>query len=186
MGGLHKSDQPLDEIGNIAEGPRLTTVSIHSERLPPQRTDDEVAHHSAVIRVHARSVGVEQSGYLDRQIVLASIIEEERLCGPLAFVVTRARSDRIHIAPVVLPLRVHGRVAVHLRGRRQEDASTCALGETQHVDRAVDCRLGRLHRVPLIVDGARWAGQVVDLIDFHIEGERDVVALQFESRVVQQ
>jgi hypothetical protein len=58
-----------------------------------------------------------------------------------------------------------------------------ALGETQHVDRAMDTGLGGLHRVVLVVDGARGASQVVDLVDFHIKRERHVVADDLEARI---
>jgi hypothetical protein len=40
--------------------------------------------------------------------------------------------------------------------------------------------LGRLHRIVLIVHGARGTGEVVDLIDLDIERERDVMSDQLE------
>jgi len=41
-------------------------------------------------------------------------------------------------------------------------------------------RLGGLHGVMLVMNWARWAGKVVDLIHFHIEREGDIVSHQFE------
>src|SRR5262245_57681926 len=44
----------------------------------------------------------------------------------------------------------------------------------------------RLHRVMLIVDGRRWACQVIDLVYFHIERERNVMPDHFEVLMVEQ
>ena len=43
-----------------------------------------------------------------------------------------------------------------------------------------------LDRVVLIVDRRRGAGEIVDLVDLHIERKRHVVAHQLEMRVVEQ
>src|SRR5678816_2553298 len=47
-------------------------------------------------------------------------------------------------------------------------------------------RLGRLHRVELIVDRACRAGEIEDLVDLDIQGERNVVPDQLEALVAQQ
>ena len=75
------------------------------------------------------------------------------------------------------------RIAVHLAGRCLEDAATQPLGEPKHVDRAVDGRLGRLHRVVLVVDRRRGTGEVVDLVDFDMQRKRHVVADELEPRI---
>ena len=85
-----------------------------------------------------------------------------------------------------LGLRVDLRVAVDLAGRRLEDAAAQPLGEPQHVDRAVDRGLGRLHRVVLVVDRRRRTGEVVDLVDLDEQRERHVVPDELEARVVVQ
>ena len=66
------------------------------------------------LRVHARAVGVEDARDLDLELVLAMIVEEQRLGAALALVVAGARTDRIDVAPVVLGLRVHRGIAVDL------------------------------------------------------------------------
>ncbi len=45
---------------------------------------------------------------------------------------------------------------------------------------------GRLHRVKLVVDRRRWAGQVVDLVDLDIKRERYIVPKDFETRMADQ
>jgi hypothetical protein len=64
--------------------------------------------------VHARTVGIEDAGDLDLKVVLAVIVEEQRLGGALAFVVAGTQTARIDVAPVFLGLRMDGRVAVDL------------------------------------------------------------------------
>ena len=61
-----------------------------------------------------------------------------------------------------------------------------ALGKAQHVDRAMDRCLRRLHRIVLVVDRAGGAGEVPDLIDFHKQRQRHVMAQELEFRVAVQ
>ena len=105
--------------------------------------------------MHARAIGVEDPRHLDAQLVLAVIVEEQRLGAALAFVVAGARADRIDVAPVVLGLRMDMGVAIDLAGRGLEDLRLHPLGQAQHVDGAMDAGLGRLHRIVLVVDRAR-------------------------------
>ena len=79
-----------------------------------------------------------------------------------------------------------GRVAVHLGGGGLEDAHLEALGEPEHVDRAVHARLRRLHRVELVMDRGGGARQVVDPVHLDVERPGDVVAHELELRVAQQ
>src|SRR5262245_55749633 len=70
-----------------------------------------------VVRVHARAVGIEDSGDLDLQPVLAPIIEEQGLGATLAFVIARARAYRVDVPPIIFSLRVDAGIAVDLRRR---------------------------------------------------------------------
>ena len=118
---VHQAQQALDQVVDIAEGARLRAVAVDRDGLALQRLDDEVRHDAAVVGVHARAVGVEDARHLDAQLVLAVVVEEQRLGAALALVVAGARADRIDVAPVVLGLRVDRRVAVDLGGRGLED-----------------------------------------------------------------
>jgi len=93
-----------------------------------QRLHDEVGDHAAVVRVHARAIGVEDSRDLDAHPVLAVVVEEERLGAALALVVAGAGADGVHATPVTFHLRVDFRVAVHLAGRGLEDLRLHSLG----------------------------------------------------------
>jgi hypothetical protein len=78
------------------------------------------------------------------------------------------------------------RIAVHLAGRGLQDPRLQALGQPEHVDRAVHAGLGRLHRIELVVDRRRGAGEVVDPVDLHVQREGDVMPHQFEVGIAQQ
>src|SRR5205085_11015047 len=110
--------EPFDGVVDVAEAARLLAVAVDGERVAAQRLDDEVAHHPAVTRRQARAVAVEQAHDADRQVALAVVGERHRLGAALAFVVARARPDRIDVAVVRLGLRTHPRVAVDLPSRR--------------------------------------------------------------------
>ena len=149
--------KPVDQIVDIAERARLRALAVERDGLAAKRLHDEIGNHAAVVGMHARPVGIEDPRDLDAQLVLAPIVEEQRLGAALAFVVAGARSDRIDVAPIILRLRMNMRVAVNLRRRRLQDLGLHALGQAQHIDGAVHADLRRLHRIELIVDGV--AGQ---------------------------
>ena len=67
-----------------------------------------------------------------------------------------------------------------------EDLCADPLGESQHVDRTVDACLGGLHRIELVVNRACRTSEIVDLVDFYVEGKGDVVTDDFERPVVEQ
>ena len=118
--------------------------------------------------------------------MLAAIVEEQRLGAALAFVIAGAWTDRVHVAPVLLDLRVDMRIAVNLAGRGLQDGNAQPLGQPQHVDRADHTGLGRLHWVELIVHRRGRAGEIVYLVDLDIERKRHIVAHQLEIGMVQQ
>jgi hypothetical protein len=97
-----------------------------------------------------------------------------------------ANANHIDIAPVLFLLRVHVRIAIHLGRRRDQKARAASLGEAEHVHRAEDASLDRVDRILLIKHRARRAGQVVHLIRFEEERLSDVVANEFEARIVEQ
>jgi hypothetical protein len=78
---------------------------------------------------------------------------------------------------------MHDRIAVDFRGRGLKDLCPKPLGESQHVDRTMDARLGGLHRIVLIVHRAGWTSEVVDLVDLDIERERHIVPHDLEARI---
>jgi hypothetical protein len=183
---VHQPHRAVDEVVHVAERARLQPLAIERDGLAAERLHDEVGDHAAVVGVHARPVGVEDAQHLDAQPVLAVVVEEQRLGAALAFVVAGADADRVDVAPVVLALRVHLRVAVDLAGRGLQDLGLHALGQAEHVDGTVHAGLGGLHRVVLVVHRRGRAGEVVDLVDLDVERKGHVVAQQLEARMADQ
>ena len=88
--------------------------------------------------------------------------------------------------PVILLLGMDVGVAINLAGGGLENLCPDALGQTEHVDRAVDAGLGGLHRVVLVMDRRGRTGQVVDFIHLDVQRESDVVPHEFETLVLHQ
>ncbi len=90
------------------------------------------------------------------------------------------------MAPVTLALRVLGRIAVDLGGRRDHHARPGLARNFQQIERALYRGPDGAHRVALVVHRRRGAGQVEDLVDLHGQRVFHVVAEQLETRVGQQ
>ena len=60
------------------------------------------------------------------------------------------------------------------------------LASPSMIDGPVDAGFGSLHGIELVVNGGCGAGQVVNLVHLHVEGEGDVMAHELELRVVEQ
>lgn len=123
----HQAHQALDQVRDEAERPRLRPLAIDGDRFAPKRLHDEVRYHPAILRMHARTIGIEYPGDLDAQLMLAVIVKEQRLCAALAFIIARPEADRIDIAPVVFGLRVNNRIAVDFRRGCLKDLGTQPL-----------------------------------------------------------
>src|SRR4051812_10830840 len=115
------------------------------------------------------------------------IIEEQRLCGPLAFVVAGARPRRVHMAHIALRLRMHFRVAVYFAGGCLQNARALFSGKLEHVVGAKYAGPHRTDRVVLIVRRRSRAGEIEDAL--HRTGDlerlRDVVLDERKSGMVE-
>lgn len=183
---VHHAHHAFDQVVDVLERTALSAVAVDRDIVAPQRLDDEIRDHAAVVDVHFRTVGVEYADDLHGNAVFAVVAHKERLGAAFALVVARADAQRVDVAPVILALGVDQRVAVDLRGRGLEDFRPVVFGHAQHVDRADHRRLGGFDRVVLVVDRRSGAGEVVDLLDLGHVGIDDVVADDLEIGVRQQ
>ena len=165
-----------------AERARLGAVAEHGDRAVLERLAHEGRDRAAVVRAHARAVGVEDAD--DRRVhaLLAVVGHRERLGVALGLVVDAARADRVDVAPVALGLRVDLRVAVDLGGRGGQEAGAVELGQAERVVRAVGADLERVQRQPQVVDRRGGRGEVVDEVDRLLDEERldDVLVQEHE------
>src|SRR5262249_16834055 len=118
--------------------------------------------------------------------ILARVGHGERLGAALALVVAGAWTDRVHVTPVGLGLRVLLWVAVDLARRSDEDARVDLARHVEHVERAVDRGADGPHRIALVVDRRRGAGEVIDLVDLDDDGLGDVVADELEATLAEE
>jgi len=170
----------LNKIIHVAKASGLPTIAIDGDVLSSKGLNDKVTHHATIVRMHARAVGIKNSDDLYLQLMLPPVIKKEGLSTSFSLVVTRTNANRVDLAPVTLGLGMNLRVPVDLARRGLKNSGSRALSQTQHIDRAMHTRLGGLHGVMLVMNGARRAGEIEDLINLHVEREGDVVSHQFE------
>ncbi|OHV68339.1 hypothetical protein LCM4577_07420 [Mesorhizobium sp. LCM 4577] len=111
---VHEPQQAIDQVGDVAEGSRLPTVAEYSQRSSFQCLHDQIRDDAAVGRVHSRAVSVEDASDTHIDHIGPQIIEAERLCRALAFVVAGARASAVHMAEIILVLRMLFGIAIDL------------------------------------------------------------------------
>ena len=151
-----------------------------------KRLNDEIRDDPSVVGIHSGPIGVEYPDDFDPYSVLAVIVHKESFGTALSLVVARPQSDRVHIAPICLLLRMHHRIAVYLAGRSLQDFGLGAFGQPEHMDGSHDRGFQGLDRVVLVMNGRCGAGEVVYFVDFGMVRLDDIVAYQFEMVVFQQ
>ena len=73
---VHQSYQPIDKVVHIAERTGLVALAIDRNVFITKGLHDEVRYHPPIVWMHARPIGIEDARDLDRQTMLAPIIEE--------------------------------------------------------------------------------------------------------------
>ena len=106
--------------------------------------------------------------------MIAVIGHRHRFGETLRLIVNAARSDRVHVAPVIFLLRMHERIAVAFRGRGEEERRLLGLGQTERVVRAERADFQRRDRQLEIIDRAGRRSEMKNVIDFLFRQE-DVV-----------
>ena len=154
VAGLGEADDAVDQVvtkqnERVWEPSPNTVIGRSCERLAEEGRD-----RAAVVRAHARAVGVEDADDRGVHALLAVVGHRQRLGVALGLVVDAARADRVDVAPVALGLRVDLRVAVDLGGRGGQEARAVLLGQPERVVRAVGADLERVQRQPQVVDRA--------------------------------
>jgi len=76
----------------------LTAVTVDCDGLLLEGLHDEIRYHAAIVRMHARPVGVENARDLDGELVLPAIGEKQRPGAAFALAVAGALPVRIDVA----------------------------------------------------------------------------------------
>jgi len=151
--------------------------------LASERLGKEVRNHAAIVDAHPRSVRVEDADDAGVESVGAVVGHGERLPAALALVIGAARSDRVHVAPVRLGLRVDEGVAVDLRGRGEEKAGLLGPGQAEQVVGAQGPDLDDLDRDGREIGRRRGRREVEHHLHRSRDGDpfADVVILEMEA-----
>lgn len=198
----HQSNQTRNEIVNKLKGSSLVAIPVDGDVFVLESLNDEIAHHSSVVGVHARAKCIEDSGDSDINIGLLLIgipvkVEEvagegmvrienrerslhHRFCDTFPFVVTSSRADWVHIAPVSLLLGMDFWIAIHLGGGGEEDSGSHSLGESEHVQSSLGVCLDRFDRIVLVMWWGSRASKMIDLIHLKEDWFHNIVDDQLE------
>ena len=162
---VEQGEEAADLVVDVGERACLAAVAEDRDRLASQRLDEEVRDGASVVRAHPRAVGVEDAHDAHVDAVVAVIRHRHRLGVPLGLVVHAAWADRVDVAPVLLGLRMHQRVAVDLRRRRQEEAGALGECESERVVGSQSADFQDLDRDPLEISRAGRTRQVHHDVD---------------------
>ena len=181
----HEAKNAFDKVAHVAKATSLGAVSEQGNVFALKSLNNKITNHPPVVGMHAGAVGVEDSHHSNVELVLAVIVKEKRLGAAFALVITTARPNGVHVAPIGFFLRVLVRVPINLAGACLENPGPCALGQPQHVNGPMHTGFCGLNRVMLVVHRACRAGHVEDTVDLKVDGEGDVVPYQLEQGMVQ-
>src|SRR3546814_14730323 len=111
-----QSNKAIYQIGHIAEGARLASIAIYSDRVPDQCLHHDVRHHPTIHGRKPRAISVENAGHTNSASRRPVIIASERFRRSFAFLVAGARTGWIYIAEIILPLTMALRLAINIPG----------------------------------------------------------------------
>ena len=149
-----QAEDALHQIVDVTKTARLGARSENGQVLSPQRLSNEGRQHTSVIQAHPRSVRVEDPHNPRFHTVVAVVGHRHGFLESLGFVIDASRSDGVHVAEVLLMLRVHLWIAIDLAGRSDGDPGSFVLGQTQAI---VDSLKIQLSRSGLESGGSQWA-----------------------------
>ena len=137
--------------------------------------------------MQAGSVGVEDANQVSVDAARAVISHDHRLGKPLGLVVDRAGADRIHVAPVTLPLRMLQRITITLRGGRVQKTGAMASSDFQGICDAYRADAQGFNSQSEILRRAGRRGKVEDVIYRpQVEGSAYIQLLEAEARFMAQ
>src|SRR5579863_1178250 len=184
---LGQAYEAFNLIADVAETASLAAVAVHRQVLDTKRLLHEVGNHTPIVELHARPVGIEDAHDTRVHVVIAMIGHGHGLAEALGFIVNRTRTDGIYVAPIGFFLRMFQRIAVTLRGRRDQVFCPILARYIQSMKSAQRTNLQSLDSVFRVIDWAGWTGEMEYVIDLAtVEGLVNVELLEFKSGVVVQ
>lgn len=112
---IHHPYHAFNEIVDVLERSRLFPFPVDGDGIAPQRLADEVGYDPAVVRVHERTVCVENADDADVRSFMAMVIEHEAFRATLSLIVACSDSNGVDVAPVAFRLGVHEWLSIDFR-----------------------------------------------------------------------
>src|SRR5215208_684370 len=161
---FHQPDHAFDQVLDILHAPGPGAFSVDGQGLAEEGLSYKVRHHPAIIYPHFRTVAIKNAHDSRVHPVVAMVGHCQGLGVTLGLVVDAPWTRGAYVAPVVLMLRVHERVAVDLRGGGEHKAGPPGAGKSKAVVGTKRAGLKYLNRDAPEVGRARGGGEMVDLI----------------------
>mmetsp|Transcript_7528 Transcript_7528/g.9355 ORF Transcript_7528/g.9355 Transcript_7528/m.9355 type:complete len:210 (-) Transcript_7528:710-1339(-) len=111
---VHEFHEPIHEVVHELKRAGLLALAVDRDWFTLECLNDEVAHDSTIVWMHSRSEGVEDPSNPDVDVLLFLVRVHHRLSHALPFVIARPWTNRVHISPVRLGLRVNLWVSIDL------------------------------------------------------------------------
>ena len=110
-------------------------------------------------RTLGSTVGIENTNDVRVHAMVAVVGHGDGFRETLGFIIDTARSNGVHIAPVVFGLRMDERVAIALGSRGEDEGGAFILGQTERVVRSERADFQRRNRDAQVVDRAGRTGR---------------------------
>src|SRR6202158_5124287 len=181
--GFREAHEAVDLVTDVTEAARLIAVAVDGEGFAAQGLLHEIRDDPSVVKLHARSVGIEDADDVRIHVVIAAVGHGHGFGETLGFVVDRPGADRIDVAPVGFLLGMLQRVAVAFGRRRDKIFGTVFEGDVESMKGAERTDFQRGDAVSAVVHRTGGTGKVKDVIDFaHVKGFANIFFDELEAR----
>src|SRR5579863_1529009 len=132
--GLGKAQETIDLVAHVAEAARLIAVAVNGETLSANGLLHEIRYDAAIVELHARAVGIKDADDVSIDFVVAAVRYGGGFGEALGFIVDGARTNRVHVSPIGLFLRMLQRIAIAFRSRGNKVFRTVLAGNLKSVE----------------------------------------------------
>src|ERR1700730_2945170 len=133
MFAQRKTEDPLDQIRNITETPRLSPITEDRERFIFQRLADKRWHNTTVAQPHPRTIRIEDTDDLRVNAMKTMVGHRHGLGKSLSLIINASWTNWVYITPVIFMLRMHKRIAITLRSRSENEFCSLILCQSKRI-----------------------------------------------------
>ena len=183
-----QAEDALHQIVNVTKTACLGARSENGQVFSTQRLSNEGRQDTSIIQAHPWSVRVENPHNPCFHTVVTMVGHGHGFLESLGFVIDASRSDGVHVAEVLLMLRVHLWIAIDFTGRSDGDPGSFVLGQTQAIVDSQRSNFQGLDWNPEVVNGRRGRREMQNVIEraFQFNVLRDIVVVEGKVLVIHQ